>query len=165
MSDGCSALERAGIKFEYIDSIIDETHPFFYPYGFIYPSGYPKCDTADSSTHKVDQNCEHVSPKVIVAKVFYNKANQQGLDALAIDDHGTHTAGIAAGVTGKTAVVNGVAIDDMSGIAPGAWLGNYNVFPDNVGNARSEDILNAVDAAIRSEERRVGKECRSQWWP
>ena len=36
----------------------------------------------------------------------------------------------------------------MSGIAPGAWLGNYNVFPGGVLNARSEDILNAVDAAI-----------------
>ncbi|KAF5409279.1 MAG: hypothetical protein Udaeo2_05230 [Candidatus Udaeobacter sp.] len=35
----------------------------------------------------------------------------------------------------------------MSGIAPGAWLGNYNVFP--VACERSqEDILNAVDAAI-----------------
>src|SRR5438552_934014 len=142
----------AGIKIGDIDSGIDETHPFFDPSGFSYPSGFPKCDAADSSTHKVDQNCEHVSPKVIVAKVFYNKANQQGLDALAIDDHGTHTAGIAAGVTGKTAVVNGVAIDDMSGIAPGAWLGNYNVFPDHVNDtphgARSEDILNAVDAAV-----------------
>jgi hypothetical protein len=51
-------------------------------------------------------------------------------------------------VTGKTAVVNGVSIDDMSGMAPGAWLGNYNVFPGDVVNARSEDILNAVDAAI-----------------
>src|SRR5205085_8628498 len=50
--------------------------------------------------------------------------------------------------TGQTAVVNGVAIDDMSGIAPGAFLGNYNVFPGDVLNARSEDILNAVDAAI-----------------
>src|SRR5436309_5950257 len=57
-------------------------------------------------------------------------------------------AGDAAGVTGKTAVVNGVSIDDMSGIASGAWLGNYNVFPGDVLNARSEDILNAVDAAI-----------------
>ena len=36
----------------------------------------------------------------------------------------------------------------MSGIASGAWLGNYNVFPGDVLNARSEDILNAVDAAI-----------------
>src|SRR5213076_3390585 len=93
-------------------------------------------------------DCRYVANKVIVAKVFYNKAKVQGLDALAVQDHGTHTAGIAAGVTGKTAVVNGVAIDDMSGIAPGAFLGNYNVFPDLVDNARSEDILNAVDAAI-----------------
>src|SRR5437867_6804478 len=43
----------------------------------------------------------------------------------------------------------------MSGIAPGAWLGNYNVFPDHVNEsrhgARSEDILNAVDAAIADD--------------
>src|SRR5438132_4767897 len=138
----------AGIKIGDIDTGIDETHPFFDPSGFTYPSGFPKCDAADSTTHKADQNCEHVSPKVIVAKVFYNKAAVSGLDAEATQDHGTHTAGIAAGVTGKTAVVNGVSIEDMSGIAPGAWLGNYNVFPGGVLNARSEDILNAVDAAI-----------------
>ena len=36
----------------------------------------------------------------------------------------------------------------MSGIAPGAWLGNYNVFPGDVVDARSEDILNAVEAAV-----------------
>src|SRR5438094_1026861 len=141
----------AGIKIGDIDSGIDETHPFFDPAGFSYPLGFPKCDAADSATHKADQNCEHVSPKVIVAKVFYNKAKVQGLDATAVQDHGTHTAGIAAGVTGKTAVSNGVSIDDMSGIAPGAFLGNYNVFPGSVLNARSEDILNAVDAAIADE--------------
>jgi len=138
----------AGIKIGDIDTGIDHNHPFFDPTGFSYPPGFPKCDAADSTTHTVDGNCEYVSPKVIVAKVFYNKANRQGLDAEAIQDHGTHTAGIAAGVTGKTAVVNGVSIDDMSGIAPGAFLGNYNVFPGNVLNARSEDILNAVDAAV-----------------
>src|SRR5213075_3329685 len=142
----------AGIKIGDIDTGIDNTHPFFDPTGFSYPAGFPKCDAADSASHHADQNCNYVSEKVIVAKVFYNKAKQQGLDAQAIQDHGTHTAGIAAGVTGKTAVVNGVAIDDMSGIAPGAWLGNYNVFPDHVNDtrhgARSKDILNAVDAAV-----------------
>ncbi len=35
----------------------------------------------------------------------------------------------------------------ISGVAPRALLGNYNVFPGNVGNARSEDILNALEAA------------------
>src|SRR6266550_7690920 len=145
---GGRATAGAGIKIGDIDTGIDDTHPFFDPTGFSYPPGFPKCDAADSASHHEDQDCNYVSEKVIVAKVFFNKNHQQGLDAQAIQDHGTHTAGIAAGVTGKTAVVNGVSIDDMSGIAPGAWLGNYNVFPDNVLSARSEDILNAVDAAI-----------------
>ena len=145
---GGRAAAGSGIKIGDIDTGIDHNHPFFDPTGFSYPPGFPKCDAADSATHTPDQNCNYVSPKVIVAKVFYNKAHQQGLDAQAIQDHGTHTAGIAAGVTGKTAVVNGVSIDDMSGIAPGAFLGNYNVFPGGVLNARSEDILNAVDAAV-----------------
>src|SRR5438094_6071677 len=104
----------AGIKIGDIDSGIDETHPFFDPSGFSYPPGFPKCDAADSATHKVDQSCEHVSPKIIVAKVFYNKAAVSGFDAAAIGDHGTHTAGLAAGVTGKIATVEVVAINDMS---------------------------------------------------
>ena len=145
---GGRATAGAGIKIGDIDSGIDNTHPFFDPTGFTYPTGFPKCDAADSTSHHEDQDCKYVSEKVIVAKVFYNKAHNQGLDAQAIQDHGTHTAGIAAGVTGHDAVVNGVTIDDMSGIAPGAWLGNYNVFPGGVLDARSEDILNAVDAAI-----------------
>ena len=148
---GGRATAGAGIKIGNIDTGIDETHPFFDPTGFSFPSDggpWPKCDALDSASNHKDQDCKYVSEKVIVAKVFYNKAQQQGLDAQAIQDHGTHTAGIAAGVTGKTAVVNGVSIDDLSGIAPGAWLGNYNVFPGGVLNARSEDILNAVDAAV-----------------
>src|SRR5438094_2734225 len=142
------ANSGAGIKIGDIDTGIDETHPFFDPTGFSYPAGFPKCDAADSTSHHPDQDCKYISPKVIVAKVFFNKAKQQGLDAQAIQDHGTHTAGDAAGVTGKTAVINGVSIDDMSRIAPGAFLGTYNVFTGEVLTARSDDILNAVEAAI-----------------
>jgi len=147
---GGRANAGAGIKIGDIDTGIDNTHPFFNPSGFSYPPGFPKCDAADSNSHHQDQDCKYVSQKVIVAKVFYNKAQQQGLDAQAIQDHGTYTAGIAAGIydPNLNAVVNGVSIGDMSGIAPGAWLGNYNVFPGDVVNARSEDILNAVEAAI-----------------
>jgi subtilisin family serine protease len=147
-SAGGRSNAGAGIKIGDVDTGIDQNHPFFDPTGFSYPAGFPKCDVADSTTHTQNTNCKYVSPKVIVAKVFYNKAKVTGLDAQAVQDHGTHTAGIAAGVTGKTAVVDGVSIGDMSGIAPGAWLGNYNVFPGGVTNARSEDILNAVEAAI-----------------
>src|ERR1700719_3447765 len=138
-SAGGRSNAGAGIKIGDIDTGIDHNHPFFDPTGFSYPGGFPKCDAADSTTHNPDHNCKYVTPKVIVAKVFFNKAGVAGLDAQAVQDHGTHTAGIAAGVTGKTAVVSGVSITDLSGIAPGAWLGNYNVFPGNVLNARSED--------------------------
>jgi minor extracellular serine protease Vpr len=150
---GGRAMAGAGVKIGIIDTGIDETHPFFNPAGFSFPPDggpWPKCDAADSNTHHQDEDCKYVSEKVIVAKVFYNKAQNQGLDAQAIQDHGSHVAGDASGIFDATlnAVVNGVLIDDMSGIAPGAWLGNYNVFPDDVTNARSEDILNAVDAAV-----------------
>jgi minor extracellular serine protease Vpr len=145
---GGRSVAGGGIKIGDIDTGIDETHPFFDPTGFSYPPGFPKCDKVDSNSHRQDQDCKYVSPKVIVAKVFLRNPRFQGVDAQAIQDHGSHTAGIAAGVTGQTAVVNGVSVSDMSGIAPGAWLGNYNVFPGDVLNARSQDILSAVEAAV-----------------
>src|SRR5205809_1813543 len=77
---GGRAAAGSGIKIGDIDTGIDHNHPFFDPTGFSYPPGFPKCDAADSATHTPDQNCNYVSPKVIVAKVFYNKAHQQGLD-------------------------------------------------------------------------------------
>jgi minor extracellular serine protease Vpr len=125
-----------GIKVGIIDSGIDQDHPFFDPTGFSYPAGFPKGDT------------DYTTAKVIVARVFHNKLNQSGFDPEAVQDHGTHVAGTVAGVTGKTAEVQGVSINDMSGVAPGAWLGNYNVFPGDVVSSRSEDILNAVEAAV-----------------
>ena len=36
---------------------------------------------------------------------------------------------------------------DPSGVAPGAMLGNFNVFPGTLDDARSEDILNALQRA------------------
>src|SRR3989442_12374476 len=36
----------------------------------------------------------------------------------------------------------------MSGVAPKAYLGNYNVFPGNITSSTSLDIAKAVDAAV-----------------
>src|SRR5207253_10630046 len=47
----------AGIKIGDIDTGIDQAHPFFDPAAFSYPSGFPKCDAADSATDKANQNC------------------------------------------------------------------------------------------------------------
>lgn len=148
---GGRAGAGAGIKVGVIDSGIDSSHPFFDPTVFSYPPGFPKCDAVDSNVGQPDTDCKYVTKKVIVAKVFDNKQNQHGFDANpdpVEGAHGTHVAGTIAGVTGKIATVNEVDIDDMSGVAPGAWLGNYNVFPGTVASARSEDILNAVEAAV-----------------
>lgn len=146
---GVRSVAGTGVKVGIIDTGIDQTHEFFDPTAFSYPDAtFPRCDAADSATGQANSNCEYVTAKVIVAKVFYNKAAVQGLDAEALQEHGSHVAGTVAGVTGKTAVVQSVSIGDLSGVAPGAWLGNYNVFPGGLLNSRSEDILNAVEAAV-----------------
>ncbi|MFM8268031.1 MAG: S8 family serine peptidase, partial [Ilumatobacteraceae bacterium] len=68
--------------------------------------------------------------------------------AEAVDSHGTHVAGTVACDFGTTAVVDGVTIPHkISGVAPAAKLGNYNVFPGTLEGARSEDILDALEAA------------------
>ena len=120
----------AGVKVAIIDSGIEATHTCF-------------DDMGDTTSNPLTNN------KVIVAKVFYNKAKVSGLTAAAVGTHGTHVAGTVACDYGTHAVVDGVAIPHtISGVAPAALLGNYNVFPGNVENARSEDILNALEAAF-----------------
>lgn len=119
-----------------MDSGVDVSHPCFADAGYA------------SQTQFGDR--QFTNNKVIVAKVFYNKAEVQGLTAEAVDSHGTHVAGTVACNYHTPASVDGVDIDyAVSGVAPNALLGNYNVFPGTVGSARSEDILNALDAAYR----------------
>ena len=73
---------------------------------------------------------------------------KDGFDASAVDSHGTHVAGTIACNVHTPASIGGVDIPyDPSGVAPRALLGNYNVFPGDTGSARSEDILDALDAA------------------
>ncbi len=120
----------AGVKVAIIDSGIDQDHSCFDDMG----------DT--------DGEANFTNGKVIVAKVFYNKAKAQGLTPEAIDAHGTHVAGTVACDFGTVATVGGASIPHtISGVAPAAQLGNYNVFPGAIENARSEDILNALEAA------------------
>jgi subtilisin family serine protease len=126
----------AGVKVGIIDTGIDQAHPCFDPAGYSYPAGFPKGDHSFTTA------------KVIVAKVFNNKLNQSGFSARAVQDHGTHVSGTVACNLDTSATVAGVSIPyGISGVAPKAYLGNYNVFPGDVTNARSEDILNALDAA------------------
>jgi subtilisin family serine protease len=126
----------AGVKVGVIDSGIDISHSCFSDRGY------------DSHLQLGDRR--FTNNKVVVARVFNNKANQGGYTAEAIDSHGTHVAGTIACNWDTMATVSGAAIPHgISGVAPRALLGNYNVFPGTVENARSEDILNAIETAYR----------------
>jgi len=133
----------AGVKIGIIDTGIDQTHPFLTDNALPALAGFPKCDAIDSAVGIVDTQCNFVSNKVIVAKVFETRTN---FDGHAAQEHGTHVSGIAAGVANTCAPF--VPACNLSGIAPKAYLGNYNVFPDNVLSASSHDIAKAVDAAV-----------------
>jgi minor extracellular serine protease Vpr len=123
-----------GVKVGIVDSGIDDTHPCFDD------TGYP------AVTQLGDRR--YTNNKVIVAKVFSNKAANLGFTAEAVQDHGTHVSGTVACNYRTPASVSGANIPyDPSGVAPAALLGNYNVFPGDIENARSEDILNALQAA------------------
>jgi minor extracellular serine protease Vpr len=141
---GANAGKIAGtandrVKVGIIDTGIDVTHPCFSDAGF--PT------TPKQGPPALTNN------KVIVAKVFNNQARRFGYTPEAIQEHGTHVAGTVAcdyGLTTDTTTVNGVAVPyGVNGVAPAAQLGNYNVFPGHDDNARSEDILNALEAAYQ----------------
>lgn len=123
-----------GVKVAIVDTGIDVTHPCFSD------AGYP------AQTQLGDP--KFTNNKVIVARVFNNKSPSRHYTAEALQEHGTHVAGTVACNYGTAANVNGVPIPHtISGVAPRALLGNYNVFPDDVAGARSEDILDALEAA------------------
>jgi minor extracellular serine protease Vpr len=130
---GGSGNAGAGVKVAIVDTGIDVTHPCFSD------AGYPA--QTQLGNHSFTNN------KVIAAKVFNNKTPSIHYTAEALQEHGTHVAGTVACNFGTPAPVNGVTTYNMSGVAPRALLGNYNIFPGDVTNARSEDILNALDAA------------------
>ena len=136
----------AGVKIGIIDTGIDQTHPFLTDTSLPPIPGFPKCDAADSSVGVQDTSCMFVSSKVIVAKVFHTPPD--GLTAQALQEHGSHVSGIAAGVNFAPNNCAPFVGCTLSGIAPKAYLGNYNVFPSSVVSASSHDIAKAVDAAV-----------------
>lgn len=133
---GGPANAGAMVKVAIIDTGIDINHPCFND------AGYPAQQRLGDP--------RFTNNKVIAAKVFNNRTVRQGYTAEAIQEHGTHVAGTVACNNNTPATVNGVTIPyGISGVAPRALLGNYNVFPGNVASARSEDIFQALEAAYQ----------------
>ncbi len=134
------ATAGQGMKIAIIDDGIDQTHPFFAPAGYTYPSGFPKGQTA------------YTTPKVIVARAFAPPTPVYANAKLPFDpdlsDHGIHVAGIAAG-NNNTLTRTGLR---LSGIAPRAYLGNYKALgiPSEFGaNGNSPELAAAIEMAVR----------------
>ncbi len=144
-ADGGNSSAGAGEKIGIIDTGIDQTHPFLTDTSLPAVAGFPKCDAIDSAVGLPDTSCNFVSNKVIVAKVFETLTN---FDAHAAQAHGSHVSGTAAGVNFAPNNCAPFVGCTLSGIAPKAYLGNYNVFPGNVLSASSHDIAKAVEAAV-----------------
>src|SRR6266568_5161844 len=138
---GGVANAGAGIKVGVLDTGIDQTHPFLTDNTLTPPAGFPKFDPG---------NQQFTSRKVIVARVYFT-GKPGSFTAKALQDHGTHVSGTIAGVNGTTAPANGKfpAVTGLSGVAPKAFLGNYNVFPGQTENATSHDIAQAIEDAVK----------------
>ncbi|MGH9196400.1 MAG: S8 family serine peptidase, partial [Acidimicrobiia bacterium] len=128
-----------GMKVGIIDSGIQRDHPFFNPSSYSAPAGFPVADNPSNFA-----SC--TSAKIIVARAY---PKPPGADAC--DDqngHGTHVAGTVAGNSGATATIGTVSISGLSGVAHRAWLGNYNVFPNDQASARSVEIIRAIEDGV-----------------
>lgn len=132
-----------GIKIGIIDDGVDQTHPFFNPSGYVYPSGFPKGDSA------------YTTPKVIAARAFAPAGLDYANASLPVDpklsSHGTYVAGIAAGNAGTVAKVSDTT-RTLSGVAPRAYIGNYKALTiptEQFGlNGNSPEIVAAIEAAV-----------------
>ncbi|MBA3382253.1 MAG: S8 family serine peptidase [Actinobacteria bacterium] len=130
-----------GVKIAIIDTGIDVRHPCFSD------AGYPESNAPDNLVNG------GTNDKVVYAETFYNKLKKSGFGTADEDGHGTHVAGTAACNAHTPAWIDDPSngpVDipyDPSGVAPGAMLGNFNVFPGTLESSRSEDILNALQRA------------------
>ena len=144
-SPGAPDSAGEGVKIAIIDTGIDVSHPCFDDEGYPEGNSLAPDNPVNGGTND----------KVIYAEVFGNKVAKDGLDTSDENSHGTHVAGTAACNAHTPAWIDDAAtgspVDipyDPSGVAPGAMLGNFNVFPGTAGSARSEDILNGLQRAF-----------------
>ncbi|MBD1373632.1 S8 family serine peptidase [Hazenella sp. IB182357] len=143
------------VKVAIIDSGIDQGHPFFNDDSLTMPTGYPKVQKKEW--------LKYTTNKVIVAKVYSDEADVKydqpiasQIDEVAseisatpeaIRSHGTHVAGTVAGVKGFQDPT-GLVQTKLSGVAPKAYLGNYNVYPCHDCSAESIYIAKAIEDAV-----------------
>jgi hypothetical protein len=138
---GGQAGAGAGIKIGILDCGVDNTHPAFASFATPLPTGFP-IFTGGMAT------ASNVNNKVIVTRVYSDVAG--GIDNTQTDgndycQHGTTVAGVAAGVSTNPGFTG---IAPLSGVAPGAWIGNYKVAEDTQGASDDVTFLAGLEDAV-----------------
>lgn len=132
-----------GTRIAILDDGIEVAHPFFSPAGFTAPAGFPRGDLA------------YTSAKVIVARAFPPAGSTWKYAGTPFDpensEHGVHVSGIAAG--DRDTQSTGATKRVLSGVAPGAYLGNYKVLttptPGFGLDGNAPEIAAGVEAAVK----------------
>jgi minor extracellular serine protease Vpr len=160
---GGQATAGAGVQVAVIDTGIDLTNPFFSDTGLPAQAQIDECDDQDNDPATPDTSNKVTVCRVFAAGVATTPPGQEdepgppGAPEELCVDHGTHVAGTIGGRAGTSGTVAGtdVVLTDLSGVAPGVTLGNYNVFPcvgagfvAFGGSAFSHDIATALEAAV-----------------
>lgn len=127
-----------GVKIAILDTGIEHTHDFFDPEGFEFPDGFPKGNGDEWDFDEEDFTTE----KVIAAYAFWDDEDVD-IDPGDWNRHGTHVAGTASG---RAETETDLSVE-VSGVAPGAWLGNYNVFAGGSPTA-TENVIDGVEQAV-----------------
>ena len=141
--DGGIAAAGDGVRIGIIDDGIDMTRPSFSGASYQYPPGFPKGIRSGTNG------------KIIVARAFAPPGGSARMRTAFDPDgseHGTHVAGIAAGLSGITGTSLGVTITGLSGVAPHAYLGSYRVLttptPSFGLDGNGPEIARAIDRAV-----------------
>jgi subtilisin family serine protease len=125
-----------GLKIANLDTGIDIKNPCFRDAGIPrLGNGFPRADTS--------ANLALTNRKVIVARAFGDPGKRYS--AADASGHGTFTAAIEA-CDYDTPIPAGTRV---SGVAPGAYLMNYNIAPGGLGQTASDDaIVAALQQAV-----------------
>jgi minor extracellular serine protease Vpr len=129
----------AGIKIGILDCGVDNTHPAFSSFATPLPSGFPIFSGGLATASNVNN-------KVIVARLYSDVPNVDNTASDGSDycQHGTTVAGIAAA---NSTNPNFAGIAPLSGVAPGAWIGNYKVV-DDYGYSDDVTFLAGLEDAV-----------------
>jgi len=133
---GGSTSAGKGTYIANIDTGVDIKNPCFRDSGFAPPSFGRRTDTG--------ANLKFTNNKVVVARAFGQDPNKE-YSAEDTVGHGTFSAAIEA-CDYNTLTPLGTHV---SGVAPGAYLMSYNIFPAQQQGTSDQQILNALDAALK----------------